>query len=261
MRSESDERNSFTILGSASGEPNPSRSCSGYVLQVGESLTLVDCGGGVSASFLRCGFDPKAVKRVFISHSHPDHVCDLPLFIQMIHLSRRTNPLDIYLPDEFVVPFQIMMRAMYLIPERFAFPLSVYGYEDGFEFRDSFHLKAIGNSHLQRLKYDIQRLGLANKMQCCSFKIDVSGKSLLYSSDIGDLGDIAPHMDGCNYVVTELTHVDLDEFFTFASRLGETKFIITHLSDNSTTDELLDGAKVTGMSNLVVAEDGMTLPL
>lgn len=261
MRSESDQRNSFTILGSGSGEPSPTRSCSGYVLQVGESLTLIDCGGGVSASFLRSGFDPRAVKRILISHSHPDHVCDLPLFIQMIHLSRRTNPLDIYLPEEFVVPFQITMRAMYLIPERFAFPLSIYGYEDGFVFRDSFHLQAIGNSHLERLAYDIQRLGLANRMQCHSFKIDIGGKSVFYSADIGEFGDIAGYLEGCDYVVMELTHVDLDEFFAYVPKLGAAKFIITHLSDDSATEELLDRANAAGVTNLVIAEDGMKLPL
>lgn len=261
MKSESAQGNSFTILGSSSGEPNPTRSCSGYVLQVGESLTLIDCGGGVSSSFLRSGFDPRAVKRVFISHSHPDHVCDLPLFIQMIHLSRRTNPLDIYLPEEFVVPFQITMRAMYLIPERFAFPLSIYGYEDGFEFKDSIHLRAIGNSHLKRLAYDIQRLGLANKMQCCSFKIDVGDKSVFYSADIGEFSDVSRHLDGCDYVVMELTHVDLDEFFVFAPNLTDTRFVITHLSEDSGTEEIVERARAEGISNLVIAEDGMRLPL
>ena len=77
----------FTVLGTSSGMPQPGMACSGYVLRTGRELSLIDCGGGVSAAFAACNFDPLQVERVFISHTHPDHVSDLPLFIQMIYLA------------------------------------------------------------------------------------------------------------------------------------------------------------------------------
>ena len=91
--------NSFTLLGTSSGVPQASRANAGYLLKTGDSLSLIDCGGGVTSSFLRAGFDPLKIDRVFISHTHPDHCCELSLVIQMVYLAGRTEPLDVYLPE------------------------------------------------------------------------------------------------------------------------------------------------------------------
>ena len=71
-------------------------------MQVGESLNLIDCGGGVTSSFLRQGFDPLRLDRVFVSHTHSDHVGELTLVIQMLHVLNSNQRLTVYLPDEFI---------------------------------------------------------------------------------------------------------------------------------------------------------------
>jgi ribonuclease BN (tRNA processing enzyme) len=259
--SSDDEAAVFTVLGSASGMPHPERACSGYVLRVGESLSVIDCGGGVSSAFVRFGFDPLKADRVFISHSHADHVSDLPLFIQMIYLTRRENRLDIYLPEEYVVPFQITMRSMYLIPERFSFPFHVHAYKAGPVFDGPFSLTAIANNHLIHHEDALSRLGLANKMQCYSFRVDVDRKSLLYTSDIDGIDDIREHVGGCDYVVLELTHVDLDEFLAFAPNAEVGKFVVAHLGDDDAVKQIEQAAAKAGLTNLVLATDGMEIRL
>ncbi len=255
-------QNIFTVLGSSSGQPQGGRACSGFALETGGSLSLIDCGGGVTSSFLRCGFDPMKVDRVFISHTHPDHVSDLPLFIQMVLLTRRANALDLFLPEEFVGPFEITMQAMYLLTDRYPMEVNLHGYKDGFVFEHGFRLVAIGNRHLTPLHDDIVRLGLVNKMQSHSFKIEIEGcKPLFYSADIDSLEDVKPHVTGCGQVLMELTHVDMEQFCSWANETEVERFVITHLGYPGEVEELRRKIKSAGLSNVELAEDGMKISI
>ncbi len=260
-------QSSFTILGSSSGMPQADRACAGYLLNVDSDLTLIDCGGGVTSSFLRCGFDPLDVDRVFVSHTHPDHCCELPLFIQMVYLTGRRDPLDVYLPEEFVEPFRAFLPAVYVIPEKLPFELNLHGYTDGFVFENGFTLKAIGNRHLQGYAEYVGDLQLANKMQCHSFRIEVpassggSTKCLFYSADVKDFADVRPHLNDVDYAVLELTHVDLEQFFDFAPTSSVGEFIISHLGDANETATVEQMAQKAGVSNLRIAHDGLQLSL
>ncbi|MBU8934695.1 MAG: ribonuclease Z [candidate division Zixibacteria bacterium] len=253
--------NKLTILGSASGVPQADRNSSGHILSVSGKLTLIDCGGGVTSSFLRRGFDPLNVDRVFISHTHPDHVCDLPLFLQMIYLAGRSRTLDVFVPDEFTEPLAAYLNAVYLIPERLPFELNIIGYSDGFEFDEEFRLKAIANSHLEKYSDPISRFGLPNRMQAHSFQLEVGEKRLFYSGDIGSLDDIRDHLDGNDLVVTEMTHVDAEKFFEFAATIDVGEFVITHFGSNDEVLKLNQMARKIGMDNFCTAIDGMEFQL
>jgi ribonuclease BN (tRNA processing enzyme) len=253
--------NSFTILGSSSGMPHPNRACSGYVLRVNDRLSLIDCGGGVCSSFLHCAFDPLAIDRIFISHTHSDHICELPLVIQMVYLAKRKEKLDVYVPSEFVRPLKAFLPAVYLIEEKLPFELNIIGYEAGVVFSGEFTLTAIANRHLQGYARYLEQLGLPNKMQCHSSIIEVGDKSLLYSSDISSLDDVKKHLDGKDYVILESTHIDLDDFLAFAQTINVGLFVITHLGADDEVAGIVQGAQKEGINNLVTAEDGMELLL
>jgi ribonuclease BN (tRNA processing enzyme) len=253
--------NKFIILGSSSGLPQAGRACSGYVLKTGENLSLIDCGGGVTSSFLRRGLNPLDVEQVFITHTHPDHVIDLPLFIQLLYLEGRTGPFDMYIPEEFVQPFRTFLTSVYLIEEKLGFKLNLVGYQDEFTFTGEFQLRAIGNKHLQSNGELIKQLGLPNKMQCHSVEIEVDGKKILYSSDIAAYEDVRPHLDGKDLVVLESTHVDLAEFIEHAQTVKVGRFIITHLGTDEEIAAIQAMAAKAGLDNLTTAVDGMEVEL
>lgn len=249
----------YHILGSSSGFPQAGRACSGYALEIDGHISLIDCGGGVVQSFMRSGLDPNKLDRVFVSHTHPDHCSDLPLMIQLIYLTCRTNRLDIYVPEEYVVPLGISLRAMYLIPERFAFPLRIHGYSDQFEFNGSFKLTAYANAHLQDYADIAGELRLPNEMQSHSFLIEVGEKRIFHSADITCLEDITAHASACNLVVTELTHVEVDSFLEWAKSSSVDQIVITHLGNSGTVSELQTRITKAGLENIRLAEDGMKL--
>ena len=251
--------NAFIFLGVSSGMPQAGGACSGYVIKSGGELSLVDCGGGVSSSFLRRGLEPPAVKRIFISHTHPDHVSDLPLFIQMIYLSGREEPLDVYLPDEFVTTFRAYLNAVYLLTDKLPFKLNLYGYEDGFVYRNKFTLEAFGNRHLQRYAPYLEKLNLPNRMQSHSFGLELAGKKLFYSADVYDLEDIRGHLDGYDFVVTETTHLDFNQFLRLAGEVNVGQYIITHLGLPEEIAELAARVSAAGIDNITMAKEGMEI--
>jgi ribonuclease BN (tRNA processing enzyme) len=253
--------NSFTFLGTSSGIPQAKRANAGYLLSNDNSLSLIDCGGGVTSSFLRCGFDPLGIDRVFISHTHPDHCCELPLVIQMVYLAGRTEPLDIFLPDEFVQPFKSFLPALYLFPEKLPFSINISGYTEGRVYSDNFLLDAIANSHLKGNADVIKMSGYPNKMQSFSLIIDTGKKKLLFSGDIGSLEDLQVYMTGLDYVVIESTHIDFNEFLVFASLNDIDKFIITHLGTDEEIEQLQQAVNSSGIKNITFAETGMKLSL
>lgn len=252
--------NSFTILGSSSGIPSPDRACSGYLLQTGESLSLIDCGGGVASSFLRCGFDPMKLDRIFISHSHSDHVAELTLFVQMLHGRSHGGRVRIYLPDEFVEPFKAYLPAVYLPPERLRLDLEIKGYHEGPVYSGEFLVTAIGNSHQAKLKVEMNQLGYPNRGECFSLKIDVGERCILYSADVGSFEDIRDHLEKVDYAIVETSHIDIEAVFEHArakSTVGT--YILTHLGNSEEVARLKKRIEESGLKNVIVAEDGLRL--
>lgn len=255
-------KNSITILGSSSGLPQAARATSGYLLKTGESYSLIDCGGGVTSSFLKRGFNPTDVDRIFVSHTHPDHVCELPLFIQLTYLKGRTNPLELYLPEEFIVPFRMYLTSVYIIEEKLPFDLKFIPIKDDFFFEsEKFTLKPIPNNHLKSYEKYINSLGLPNKMQCYSFLLTVGEKKILYTSDIASFDDIKENLDSCNLAIIESTHIDLDQFFTFAQKINVGQYVITHLGDNNQVKEINQMAQIADLDNIITAVDGLEIKI
>jgi ribonuclease BN (tRNA processing enzyme) len=253
------DRSALTILGSASGMPGGGRACSGYLIEHHDALTLLDCGSGVAHSFERLGFDYQALDRVVISHTHPDHVSDLPLLIQHMHLAGKKSPVDLYLPREFETIFGQMIRAMYVIPERYAFELRVHGYGPGVLCERPLAIEAVGNSHLKSYETDVRRYSLPNQMQSCSLRVVVEGTKLLYSGDVASFDEIRSHLEDCNIAILETSHVGIAEIRDFATNHPETRIVLSHLSGENAAGLL--ATEFGELQNVQVAEDGKRVEL
>lgn len=216
----------------------------------------------MTSSFLRCGFDPLKVDRIFISHTHSDHVCELTLFIQLIYLSKRTEPLSIFLPDEFVNPFRTYLNAVYLFEEKLGFKLEITGYEDGFIYQDAFTLNAVANNHFMGHAEFLKQSDLPNRMQCHSFRVTTGSTVLFYSADVGGMEDIKNKLNGVNLAIVEATHCDARELMELVRQKNVSHLIITHLGDSEQVSQIRNIASDMGMSDIVqTAEDGKTLTL
>lgn len=61
--------------------PNTDRHPPGFLVDVDDTLILLDCSEGIRYRIARAGYDYGLVQHVAITHGHPDHVA-LPQFIQ-----------------------------------------------------------------------------------------------------------------------------------------------------------------------------------
>jgi ribonuclease Z len=90
----------LTFLGTAGSWPTKERNASAIALDMEGEVILLDCGEGTQRQFFLSPVSFMRVRRVFITHFHGDHFLGLPGLIQSMGLNNRTEPLDIYGPEE-----------------------------------------------------------------------------------------------------------------------------------------------------------------
>nr|MBN2276720.1 MBL fold metallo-hydrolase [candidate division Zixibacteria bacterium] len=252
----------WTVLGSASGIPSGERNSSGHVLDLNGDLILFDCGGGVASAFLRAGFDPTRLAAIFISHMHPDHCSDLPLLMQKLYHTRRERSIDIFVPDEAVIPVGRFFDACYLFQEKFPFRANLLAVED--EHRPAggrVIVRSFLNGHLEGNARLIADYGYTNRMQCYSFLIEGDGKKIYYSSDLASLDDIHPAPDDLDLLILETTHIDLTVLPELISGKKVRKTILTHIADEDESRIREFVADLSGKADITAASDGYTSEL
>jgi ribonuclease Z len=86
----------MSLLGVGTGVPDPDRENTHMVWESPEGLLLIDAGGSTYQRLLRAGLDPLALRGVFLTHSHADHINGLPVLLFQLALMRFQGPLPIY---------------------------------------------------------------------------------------------------------------------------------------------------------------------
>lgn len=242
--------------------PQSDRVNSGYVLDVGGRLIQIDCGGGVSAAFRRAGFDPLDVERVVISHTHADHISDLPLFIQMQYLAGRREPIHVHLPQEAIAAVGDYCRALYLLPEKLPFAVDFLPVTAGSVMEvPPLTMLPIWNRHLNGYAPFVSEFGPANRMQCYSYLFRADGKTVLYSADLGSEEELFPYLSGIDLLVVESTHIDLERLLAETVRRGVKRVALTHFTEEFDIGQATVLARKAGAEGFLIAEDGMRIDL
>lgn len=124
----------LTVLGCWAPYPKAGGACPGYLVQVGQTNILLECGNGVLSNLQR-HLDFRSLDAVIISHLHPDHFADLFCLRHAIEGARRTDSsikaLPLYLPDQPGEEFT-----------------KLAGYTKAFKIRVIEQLPRIGSAHI-----------------------------------------------------------------------------------------------------------------
>lgn len=90
----------ITLLGTGTPAPSLARQSSGYLLEIGDDVIVMDHGPGAAHRLLEAGCHPTKVTHAFISHLHYDHMMDYPrLILQRWDLGANKIPeLKVYGP-------------------------------------------------------------------------------------------------------------------------------------------------------------------
>ena len=71
----------ITLLGTGTPKPLPNRASSGYLIEVGDDLIVMDQGAGSGQRLIESGAKQSEVSRAFFSHLHHDHCLDYPRLV------------------------------------------------------------------------------------------------------------------------------------------------------------------------------------
>lgn len=88
-----------TILGCSSATPTMDRHPSAQILNIRDTLLLIDCGEATQNQLLHYRIPHNRISSVFISHLHGDHYLGLNGLLATINFQGRNHPLHIYGPE------------------------------------------------------------------------------------------------------------------------------------------------------------------
>ncbi len=250
------------ILGSSSGMPSPSRFCSSFLLETEKKKYLFDAGEGISFSVQRNGIDFNQIDCIFITHSHVDHLGGLFLLIQMMHLTQRKTPLEIYLPQEAISGVENFLRTLYLFKEKLSLKLSLFQIKPNFVFKnEEIDIRAHLNRHLSGNEEVIREYNFPNRMQSFCFVINLGKKKIVYSGDIESSSDLANIVFDADLLITECMHPRLDRLLSLITESKVKSAIFTHIPIELEGKEktILEKAREFNSDNLRIAFDGLVI--
>jgi ribonuclease BN (tRNA processing enzyme) len=113
----------ITIIGSGTMVPSNERNSSGVLIENEGTRSMVDFGYGTLHNLLKRNLTYHDIDRIYITHNHPDHICDLVpfLFASRYPEDPRVKDLEIIAGPGFKQFFDTLMQAFkrWLIPTTF----------------------------------------------------------------------------------------------------------------------------------------------
>ncbi|MCD4745976.1 MAG: ribonuclease Z [Bacteroidales bacterium] len=102
---------SITILGCNSAIPTLHRNPSAQILNVHESLFLIDCAEGTQIQLLKYKIRLQRINHILISHLHGDHYFGLIGLLSSFHLLGRKNEIHVYAQEALKKILDIQLLA------------------------------------------------------------------------------------------------------------------------------------------------------
>jgi ribonuclease BN (tRNA processing enzyme) len=250
------------FLGTGSGLLNPQRHASAYLLETNAGDVLFDCGEPVAATLGKRGYDWSRLHAIVISHTHADHLGGLPMLMQQLHLSGRTNDLSIHAPTELAERLRDHLSAFYLLPEEFRFPCSFTALKTGEAFTTcGAEVAPFPTEHLSHYRGKLAEHGYTNRCEAFAFRIRIGEQVVFYSGDVASFNDIEHEMGGSRLAVLDSTHVNVDAAIAWAKSHPETQVVLSHVSPALDIAKVEHKCRDAGVLNIRIAEEGSVLPL
>lgn len=249
------------VLGSSCGIPSQGRFASAYALRVAGKLFLLDCGAPVSSLLYQYDLDPMDVQAIFLSHWHLDHVAGLGLFLAQNHLQKRPNPLSIYGPRGTRGKVRRLLADSFMLADEMSYPLEITKIKSGKTCKQALiQVKFFKTQHLEKPWY---KTNFGRKAVAYGMVVDGPGWRLVYSGDLSSPRELSPYISGCDLLIHEMTHPDIEEVAEFVQTAGVPHVIVSHIGPQYDQTpqkiEKIFSARYSG--KLTIAQDGTKVRL
>lgn len=239
-----------TFLGAGDAFGSGGQSHSGYLVEAGERVFLLDCGPPTLIGLKKIGFDSARIDFVAISHLHGDHFGGLPFFLLEYQYEKpRTRPFLVAGPPGIEERVLALHRAMYreLADQPLPFPLN-------FQELTPNEPQTVAGIEVFPFRVPHQKKDIS-----LALRVTAGGKTVLYSGDTGWTEDLVRYSHGVDLFICECCffdtrvdfHLSYPQIVRQRDRMGCKRLILSHLGR-----EVLARAKDL---TLETAHDGMVV--
>ena len=225
----------ITFLGTSHGVPAADRYCSCTMIDVGGRLYFIDAGAPLIDILLRRGVDLSAVKTIFTTHIHGDHVNGLPALTDLFNWYFKETSVDIYLTEQRGID---AIRGYLSVVEG---PLD--------EQRLRYHVMTPSTVYddgvIRVTPFPTRHMG---DRPAFSYLVEAEGKKVMFS------GDLSPRLTGDDFpaytlgsevdlLVCEMAHFGVSEVTPWLERCQAKKVLFNHVFPLDKLDQIraLDG--------------------
>ena len=221
----------ITFLGTSHGVPAADRYCSSAMIEVNDSVYLIDAGAPVIDLLLRRGVDVSRVRAVFTTHLHGDHMYGLIQMASLFNWYFKTADADFYLTEQAGIDAvkNLIETADEPLTERVRFPLMTEKtvYEDGNIRVTPFPTQHM--AHIGRPAY--------------SYLIEADGKKVLFSGDLSNRlakEDFPPYalQNEVDLMICEMAHFGPEHVSPYLENCRAKELIFNHVFPLHKLDEI-----------------------
>lgn len=225
----------LTILGSGTFMPEKNRHSSSYLLEIGGLNFILDMGRGIIDQLLKMDFDLYKIDKVFLSHTHLDHIGEILSFIQFIidnpdKKKFKNKVTEFYGPVGFKEAMETVIRGLQ------------YDMHKNIGM-----IKFIDLSDRQIVKFgkvSIQSFYVRHSpiRECSSYRVECEKKVFCYSGDTSKCDDL---IDACKNADVALVEADLEKKWNLghvhmdgedageiAQKAKVKKLVLTHIEED-----------------------------
>ncbi len=231
----------ITVLGKSPAWQDADGACSGYLVEGGGQVVLLDCGPGVFAK-LRRFVDYVDVDAVVISHLHADHILDLVPFASGLRYAPRQQPVPVGGYPGTDHPARPRLIAPPGALEAFAGLCSAAGMSGD-------HIELAFDVTLYDPADAVDLGGLIARFQpvphfipCNAVELAGDGARLTFSADCAPNDELCAFARGTDLLLIEATlprperdgergHLTPAEAGEHGARAGARRLVLTHFSD------------------------------
>jgi len=215
--------------------------CSSSMIEIGDRVYFIDAGAPMIEPLLEAGHSMNDIKAIFITHTHMDHVNELPHIVSASTWYFKETSYDVYLSEQSIIEPTVSFITATGIPtpptDRIRF--TVYNedtvYDDGtirVSFLPTKHITKIG-----RPAYSIL--------------VEAEGKRVLFSGDLSwNLGEndlpVYPLLNEVDAYILEMAHFTTDMIVDYLSALKTKALYFNHISPRNDYDVMKSLSGVYG---------------
>lgn len=212
-------------LGTSHGNAEPGRSCSATLLQVGDGYYLLDCAAPVERMMRDKGIEVAAIKAIFVTHLHVDHIATIPEVLKHFACDRiKRRRVELFLPEQRAIDALCGWLTSIHFGSNLSYFMSTHETQKGVIYEDeNVKVTAIPTQHMGTSDSDGRSF---------AYLFEGEGKKLLHTGDLrGDFSDypsIAAEEE-LDAIVSELTHFSVTNALPRLIASKTKKMIFSHV--------------------------------